>query len=130
MPNSLGKIRLQTTKWFLRGFSGVRARSHLATTTQSFHIVSTTFNGLYGYQCYCSHLTTRKNDKKDIVVVKCERALKFWGHCKTSYWWLAFSVLEQFRDLKSLCFSVMPACLRNKLVPNLFSFSESQVHRV
>ena len=32
------------------------------------------WNGLYGYQCYCSHLTTRKNDQKDIVVVKCERA--------------------------------------------------------
>ena len=27
------------------------------------------WNGSYGYQCYCSHLTTRKNDKKDTVVV-------------------------------------------------------------
>ena len=51
----------------------------MATTTQSFYVVKRKFyvsrNGLNGYQWYCSHMTTRKSDKKHIFVVKWERAL-------------------------------------------------------
>ena len=50
-------------------------RSHLPTTTQTFHVVSIISyfvrNGLHGYQYNCSHTTA----EKDIVVVKCERTL-------------------------------------------------------
>ena len=44
-----------------------RAWSHLATTIQFFLCCQHSFwNGLYGYQCYCSHMTTEKNDKKKL----------------------------------------------------------------
>ena len=33
-----------------------------------------------GYQCYCSHMTTRKSDKIHIVVVECERTLGVVSH--------------------------------------------------
>ena len=57
----------------------LRDRSHLATTTQNFYVVRRIFyvvrNGLHGYQCYYSHMTT-KSDKKPTIVVKCERTLR------------------------------------------------------
>ena len=41
-------------------------------TTWTFHVVSINFdvvrNRLYGYQCYCSHMTTEKSCNKHIVV--------------------------------------------------------------
>ena len=46
-------------------------RSHLATTTCTSHIVSITYyvirNGLRGYQCYCSHMTTEKKKQNHAV---------------------------------------------------------------
>ena len=53
-------------------FQQVRVRSHLATTTWIFHVVTLTFdvvrNMLHGYQCYCLHITTEKSCNKHIVV--------------------------------------------------------------
>ena len=46
----------------------------MATTTQTFVFCRqhNFWNGLYGYQCYCLHMTTEKNYQKYKVVVKCE----------------------------------------------------------
>ena len=40
----------------------LKVHSHLATTTRTFYVVNTTY-GLYACQCFCSHMTTDKNDK-------------------------------------------------------------------
>ena len=57
----------------------LRNRLLLATMTtnlmSSEEISLSSEIGYHGYQCYYSHMTTRKSDKKHIVVVKCERIL-------------------------------------------------------
>ena len=59
------------------------------------------WNGLHGYQCYCSHLTTRKNDKKYIVVIKCERNLRWRVGMKTYY--LTDFCQKSVWKLKDIC---------------------------
>ena len=57
--NEMGLFKL------LSKIKNIRVRSHLATMTQIFDVVSRIFyvvrNGLHGYQCNCSHMTTGKN---------------------------------------------------------------------
>ena len=55
------ELLLSQSEWTLR------VRSHLTTTTRTFHIVSITYyiirNVLLGYQCYCLHMTIEKKPK-------------------------------------------------------------------
>ena len=56
----------------------VRDLSPLTTTTQNFYVVRRNLcvvrNGLHAYQCYSSHMTTKKC-QKHIIVIKCKWTL-------------------------------------------------------